>query len=324
MTSSLALSVVIPTHNRAATLAVTLDHLALQTVRGGWEVVVVANNCVDDTVALVDRRRSSFPVCLTVIEEHTPGAAAARNAGAHQAAGGDLLFVDDDILVVPECVERLFQDREQHPGDWLVGQVFPLAEHGVTPFGTFRTASMPPVPRDELPTEVQWFASGIALVPKHDLLALGGYQQSFTTAALEDADLAIRARQAGHTILFDPGLVSHHNDWAGTSIRDFCDRARRYCATASQLEERFGSYRHPWSELIDRNRPPRWSDDSPYLIARKLLKALAGTDISLLTLLRIAERLERFRAPPPVLWPVYRAAIAGSMYAGYQEGLRTH
>jgi len=181
---------------------------------------------------------------------------------------------------------------------------------------------MPPAPKDGPLTEVQWFASGIALVPKHDLLVLGGYQQSFTTAALEDADVAIRAHQAGHKIVFDPGLVSHHNDWAGTSIRDFCDRARRYCATAPQLEKRFGSYPHWWSELIDANRPPRWGHDRPGLVARKLFKALAGGATSLRILFGSAECLERLRAPAPVLWPIYKTAIAGTMYAGYREGLR--
>jgi GT2 family glycosyltransferase/SAM-dependent methyltransferase len=317
------LTVVIPTHNRSAKLAMTLDRLTVQTVTTGWDVVVVANNCTDGTVALIDQRAADFPVRLSVIGELTPGAAAARNAGAAVAEGADLLFLDDDILVEADCLERVGRDRRDYPGVWLTGQVFPLPEHATSPFGAFRMASMPPAPTEDPITEIRWFASGIALIPKQALLDLGGYEQAFTTAALEDADLAIRAHRAGHSLAFDPGLTSHHNDWAGTSIRDFCDRARRYCATAPQLERSFGRGDHPWSDLIDSNRPPIWKRDPSPLAARKLVKALASRDRSLRVLLDVAEYVERV-APARLFWPIYRAAIAGSMYAGYQDGIADH
>lgn len=321
MSASVDVTVVIPTHDRSAKLTLTLDRLAAQTVTTGWDVLVVANNCTDDTVALVDDWASDFPVRLGVIEEFTPGAAAARNTGAAKAEGVDVLFLDDDILVEPDCLERIFRDRRQHPGVWLLGQALPLPEHVASAFGAFRHDAMPPVPTEGPITSIRWFASGIALVPRQGLLELGGYDQTFTTAALEDADLAIRAHRAGHSLALDPALISHHNDWAGGSIRDFCERARRYCATAPQLERRFGCGDHPWSDLIDRNRPPRWGRDPALLMAHKLLKAVAGTDLSLRALLRVAERLENLRAPSPLLAPFYRAAIAGSMYAGYREGV---
>lgn len=315
------LTVVIPTHNRCPKLTITLDYLASQTVTAGWEVIVVANNCSDDTTAAVRNRVGRFPVPLTVIEEPTPGAAAARNAGARQARGQDLLFLDDDILVEPHCLDRLVHNRGGHPGAWFVGQVFPMPEHRATPFGAFRAASMPEIPISAPVVEVEWFASGIALMPTQALLELGGYQENFTTAALEDADLVIRAVRTGHQVLFDPGLTSHHNDWAGVSIRDYCRRQQAHCATAPMLERRFGSSGHPWSQLIVANRPPMWPRDPPMTIAKKLLKRVAGTPVCQSALLALAEWLERLGASSTLLWPTYRTAIAGSMYAGYQQGL---
>lgn len=316
------LSIVIPTRDRSAKLAITLDHLAVQTLVEGWEVIVVANNSSDDTVAAVRTRACQFPVPLSVIEETTPGATAARNAGARLAGGEDLLFLDDDILVPPDCLARLVQDRNAHPRAWILGQGFALPEHRATPFGQFREASMPPVPVEQPIEEVAWFASGIALVPRDAFLALGGYAEDYTRPALEDADLAIRAVEAGHVLLFDPGVTFLHNDWAGTSIRDFCRRERIYCATAPLLQQRFGATPHPWSRLIAANQPPTESPDDFVANARKRAKWLAGTGACQSVLLAVAEWLERRDAPRSVLWPVYRAAIAGSMYAGYQQGLR--
>ena len=322
MTAPLQISVVIPTRNRVDKLDLTLDHLAKQTVRSGWEVIVVANNCTDETVASARERADRFPVALSVVEETTPGATAARNTGARQARGRDLLFLDDDVLVEPDCMERLEHDRAQHPGAWVLGQGFSLPEHRATPFGAFREASMPPVPVDRRPEPVRWFASGMALVPREAFLALGGYAEDFTQPALEDADLAIRAVGVGETLLFDPGLTFLHNDWAGTSIRDYCDRERIYCATAPLLERRFGTIEHPWSALIAANRPPVWSRDGLAGTVRKTLKRVAGTRTSQALLVGGAEWMERVGAPSALLWPVYRAAIAGSMYGGYREGLR--
>lgn len=323
MTAAPEISVVIPTHNRSSKLVVTLDHLSRQAVEAGWEVIVVANNCSDGTVSTVRDRSGGFPVPLTVVEEPRPGAAAARNTGARRATGPDLLFLDDDILVGPDCIDRLLQDRKDRPGAWVVGQVLPLPEHRATPFGAFRAAALAPVQVDEPLSEVEWFASGIALVPRRALLDLGGYDESFTTAALEDVDLVTRAVRAGERVVFDPGLISQHNDWAGTSIRDHCRRARVYCATAPLLERRFGTDGHPWTELITGNRPPNWSRDRPAVTAKKLLKGFVGTAGCQSVLFAVIDRLERADAPPALVWPLYRAAIAGSMYAGYQEGLRT-
>lgn len=180
---------------------------------------------------------------------------------------------------------------------------------------------MPPVPIDEPITEVTWFASGIALVPKRALRELGGYEEEFTKAALEDADLAIRAIRSGHRLVLDPGLTFQHNDWAGMSIGDYCRRARLYLATAPLIERRYGTD-HPWSAIIVANRPPAWPDDHLPVIVKKWLKRFAGTPASQATLIAVAGRLERVNAPCSLLWPIYRIAIAGSMYAGYQEGLR--
>lgn len=59
-------------------------------------------------------------------------------------------------------------------------------------------------------------------------------------------------------------------------------------------------------------------------MGQKLLKALAATDLSLRTLLTLAERIERRQVQSTGLRPVYRAAIAGSMYAGYRDGIAAY
>ena len=74
------ITVVIPTHNRADALDLSLKGLAQQQLHAAWEVIVVNNCCTDDTDHIVSNR--SFPVPLRLVHEPVPGPAAARLAMA--------------------------------------------------------------------------------------------------------------------------------------------------------------------------------------------------------------------------------------------------
>jgi glycosyltransferase involved in cell wall biosynthesis/peptidoglycan/xylan/chitin deacetylase (PgdA/CDA1 family)/ubiquinone/menaquinone biosynthesis C-methylase UbiE len=96
-------SVVVPTHNRADRFQTTLDALAAQTYpTDGFEVIVVADGCKDNTVELV--RNYQAPYRLRWTELPGNGAAQARNRGAELAEGRLLIFMDDDIEALPGFV----------------------------------------------------------------------------------------------------------------------------------------------------------------------------------------------------------------------------
>jgi GT2 family glycosyltransferase len=94
-------SVVICTRNRAALLRRLLSSLATERVEARWEVVVVANDCSDDTARVVPALADLFPVPLRLEHESRRGVAHARNRGLDTAAGTLLLFLDDDATCRP-------------------------------------------------------------------------------------------------------------------------------------------------------------------------------------------------------------------------------
>jgi glycosyltransferase involved in cell wall biosynthesis len=96
-------SVIVPTHDRSASLVRLLGALAAQTEPAHqFEVVVVADGCHDDTAAVVAAYGSPFP--LRLLEQPASGAAAARNRGAAEATGRTLIFLDDDMEPAPGLV----------------------------------------------------------------------------------------------------------------------------------------------------------------------------------------------------------------------------
>jgi glycosyltransferase involved in cell wall biosynthesis len=95
------ITVCICTYNRSESLRRTLDSLAKQnnvnfdTV----EVLVVDNNCTDDTVRLVESFRESLPIRR--VTENRQGLAHARNRAVAEFRGDFLLFTDDDVRFEP-------------------------------------------------------------------------------------------------------------------------------------------------------------------------------------------------------------------------------
>lgn len=93
------ITVAICTWNRSGLLEQTLGSLAAAGVPADlqWEVIVVANQCTDDTAAVVERAGAQLPVRL--IEESRLGLSHARNRAARAAAGRYIVWIDDDVLV---------------------------------------------------------------------------------------------------------------------------------------------------------------------------------------------------------------------------------
>lgn len=100
-----ALSIIVPAHNEAVLLGATLDALqaALHDIGEPAEIVVVDDASTDDTAA-VARARGAIVVPVQVRQ-----IAAARNAGAREARGELLIFVDADTIVPPRILRAAVQ-----------------------------------------------------------------------------------------------------------------------------------------------------------------------------------------------------------------------
>ena len=122
--SSLRLTVLVPAHNEALTIAATLESLRRQT-RPPDRVVVVADNCSDDTADLA--RAHGADVFTTV--GNTEKKAGALNQALSDMFGDisarDVVMVmDADSVIVPEFLETAMGRLETDPDLIAVGGVF--------------------------------------------------------------------------------------------------------------------------------------------------------------------------------------------------------
>ena len=108
--NSAAVSVIIPTHNRASVLARALRSVASQTLRPE-EVIVVDDGSTDETQELIAR---DFPEA-TYIRQENQGVSAARNCGIARASGNWVAFLDSDDEWLAEKLEKQLEALEASP-----------------------------------------------------------------------------------------------------------------------------------------------------------------------------------------------------------------
>lgn len=311
-------TVVVPTYNRASVLATTLAALAqVEHPRDRWETVVVDDGSPDGTGDVVREATARSPVPVRYLRQENRGAAAARNAGANQAAGQLLVFIDDDIEVAPDFISRHLKVHRAHPGSWVVGRVVNIPGLRLTPFGRYR---------DDLTRESQPAVAGAVTgitaanlsLPAADFRRLGGFDERFAIASCEDWDLAVRARRAGITLLYDPDIVVTHHDWA-VDLQRYCERQRLYSVSDVLLFRKYGED-SPRAQLIRANAPWVAGPRTPARAARVVAKAVLATPPARALLTRVSHIADRLAPDSSLSRRLYDAAVAVAIFRGVREG----
>jgi glycosyltransferase involved in cell wall biosynthesis len=205
------ISVIVPTHNRRDLLAGLLASLAKQTYPADrWELIVVDDGSTDDTRALLDATARHWPTAFTTLHERNLRAAAARNAGAAEACGSVLLFLDDDMIAAPGLVAAHARCHVD-PHLAVVGRIAappgprePWTAWDDVQLDRFATALADgrhaPGPRD--------FYGGNCSVAADLFRSVGGYGTSIERG--EDFDLGYRLAKAGARFAYCEAAESIH------------------------------------------------------------------------------------------------------------------
>jgi glucosyl-dolichyl phosphate glucuronosyltransferase len=100
-----SISVVICTWNRSGLLRQTLEQMTRLDVNATtqWELIVVNNNCSDDTDEVVAAYQDRLPIVR--LFEARPGKSYAANLAVCEAKGDYIVWTDDDVLVEPNWLK---------------------------------------------------------------------------------------------------------------------------------------------------------------------------------------------------------------------------
>ncbi|MDR3350472.1 MAG: glycosyltransferase [Prevotellaceae bacterium] len=109
MNEPLKLSVVVCTYNRSDCILDALHSLVRQTLSHGlFEVLLINNNSADATESLCENFSQYAPgFNYRYLVETQQGLSHARNRGIKEAAGGVIIFMDDDAVAEPDYLEKM-------------------------------------------------------------------------------------------------------------------------------------------------------------------------------------------------------------------------
>ena len=112
---SMLVTVAICTWNRAALLRATLEQMTRLEVPAGlnWELVVVNNNCSDETDTVLRAFADSLPIRR--LYEPRLGLSHARNTAVREAVGEYIIWTDDDVLVDEQWLAEYHNAFKRYP-----------------------------------------------------------------------------------------------------------------------------------------------------------------------------------------------------------------
>lgn len=136
-----AVSVVVPTHNRAGYLEVTLASLAEQAPGIPFEVLVVDDGSADRTEPTTRAAAGPRAPVAYLRHDRPRGPNAARNTGIAAAKAPLIALIDDDVRAPADWVGALAAGADRHPWAAALGGPIRASLEGPAPHGCGRESA---------------------------------------------------------------------------------------------------------------------------------------------------------------------------------------
>jgi glycosyltransferase involved in cell wall biosynthesis len=257
--TQLSISVIIPVHNGGENFRQCLSSIGA-SISQPTEVIVVADGDTESGQVAAEWGAKVITV------EEKGGPAQARNLGAVAAQAEILFFVDADVAIAPDTINRL---RWAFAEDANLGAVIGSYDDapGASNFLSQYKNLFHHYTHQNANEDAFTFWGACGAIRRDIFLAMGGFDASYRRPCVEDIELGYRLKAAGYKIRLDKALqVKHLKRWEIISLikADFGDRAL------------------PWTQLILREREMPsdlnlgWSSRLSVILVYSLLLSLVG------------------------------------------------
>jgi glycosyltransferase involved in cell wall biosynthesis len=272
MNRTMTLSVITPTRNKRELLERTLGALAGQDLPPEeYEVVVADDGSADDTPAFLSSYSPRHGFAFVRLDENR-GRAAARNRALERATGDLVVFLDDDMELVPGFLRAHRDFQLAHSPVIGVGNVINHPEVVAAPIDRYMSTRGAQKIRDRGPLPWKYFTTNNSSVLRSDLDAVGRFDEGFVHYGFEDLELGLRlAEMRRLSIRFVADARSFHIH--PHTLDDVL--AKKTICGRSSLRYLFA--RHPETRFqlgYQRFDPPRRGDPAGLNLRRRVFRAL--------------------------------------------------
>jgi glycosyltransferase involved in cell wall biosynthesis len=225
------------TYNRAHLLERVLDACFEQSVASDtYEIVLVNDGSTDGTPAVIEAARRRASCAFTAITQSNAGLAHGRNVGLRASSGERIIFIDDDVLPMPNFVAEHLRGAQRDSDIVVRGAVIEVEsfERLPPPIWSLRNYS------------ANWFWTSNVSVSRRRLDAVGWFDESFSEYGWEDIELGLRLRAAGTRGWFNRLAVAFHckpKPQAGLDLEALIRQKRAQARTARILARKHPGWR---------------------------------------------------------------------------------
>jgi len=223
------ISIIIATYNGAEKLPNILQALKNQSFRD-FEVLVMIDGSTDNSEEVAWSWKNSFEK-FSVHKIPNSGRSVIRNTGARMASTELLLFFDDDMRPLPNCVALHWEHHQKHPGSIVTGGLSEDPAHCTKDIHLYKVHlsekwTAPLVRLEGIPLNRSNFfvtAANLSL-SKRLFDQLKGFNERLTDA--EDYELGLRALKQQVQLFYAPKAFAWHDDYK--SAAGLIKRQRQY------------------------------------------------------------------------------------------------
>ena len=256
------ISIVIPNKDHVEDLRRCITSIEKKSTWKNYEIVVVENNSVEQSIRDYYKELESDPKVKIVTYEGGFNYSRINNVGVKETKGEYLLFLNNDTEVIsPDWMEQLLM-YAQRKDVGAVGAKLYYADNTiqhagvVIGLGAHRSAGHThyKMPREHLgymgrlcyAQDVTAVTGACLMVKKSIYEEVNGLDESFTIS-LNDVDLCLKIREKGYLNIFTPFAELYHYE-SKTRGMEEGEKLRRY-------ERECAHFRDKWKEQLDAGDP---------------------------------------------------------------------
>ncbi len=217
-----SISVLIPTLERYPYLRLLLEQLRGQTVKP-LEIIIVDQTPIGQREPKLADEFKDLPLKIVYLDQ--PGQCSSRNAGLKIAVGERVLFLDDDVEIPPNFIQKHLQTLRDFSCEVSSGVINEIGTSGIPEnFKCFRTSDV--------------FPAGNSMIQKDILKKSGLFDFAYNHKQRADADLGMRIYLGGAQMILNPEIsVLHHHASQG-GLRAHKARVVTYASSRKSLFQR--------------------------------------------------------------------------------------
>jgi glycosyltransferase involved in cell wall biosynthesis len=207
-----AVSLVICSRNRGATLHHCLERVSELRFVGDWELILVDNGSTDNTREVMLRYLRDTPARCLYIHDAAPGNGAGRNAAAVHARANLICFIDDDCYIDPAYLENVVKHFEDPSLGFATGRTM-LYDKNDFPITIIEKLAGEYYPAGSFIRYGQIAGANMSF-RRRVLFEVEGFDEAFgagTPFACEDWEIAYRASAKGWAGAYLPDVVVWHH-----------------------------------------------------------------------------------------------------------------